>query len=130
MQITGTHHVAICTPNFAVLREFYTNTLGLPLVGGFAGRNIIFIAAGDTTIELIERDEPLALARQGWVHFAFQVEDVDAVAAELKGKGIAFRVEPTDFPAENPAVRLAFFADPDGNELELVQPLTDDYPQP
>lgn len=130
MKITGTHHVALCTPNYAALREFYLTTLGLPLVGGFPGRNIIFIAAGDTTIELIERNEPVQLARQGWAHFAFQVENIDATAAELKAKGISFHVEPKSFPDHAPSVRIAFFKDPDGNELELVQPLTDDYPQP
>jgi catechol 2,3-dioxygenase-like lactoylglutathione lyase family enzyme len=94
------------------------------------GRNIIFIDAGSTTIELIERDEPLDLARQGFAHFAFHVADIDAAYAELTAKGIVFHVLPKPFPPEQPSVRLAFFKDPDGNELELVQPLTEGYPQP
>ncbi len=130
MQITGTHHVAICTPNFKTLCDFYINTLGLKQVGHFTGKNIIFVDAGSTTIEIIERTEPLVLARQGWVHFAFEVKDIDAAYKELTAKGITFHIEPRLFPDENPAVKLAFFKDPDGNDLELVEPLKSRYPNP
>ena len=130
MKITHTHHVALCTPNFAKLCDFYINTLGLKQVGKFEGKNIIFVDAGSTTIEIIERPEPLNLARQGWVHFAFEVEDIDAAFEELVHKGISFHIEPKLFPEEAPAVKLAFFKDPDGNDLELVQPLPGGrYPQ-
>jgi catechol 2,3-dioxygenase-like lactoylglutathione lyase family enzyme len=130
MKITATHHVAFTTPNFEKLRDFYVNTLGLKQVGKFDGRNIIFVDAGSTTIEIIERSEPLAADKQriGWVHFAFEVADIDAAYAELTAKGIAFHIEPKLFPETNPAVKLAFFKDPDGNELELVQPLASRYP--
>ena len=76
----------------------------------------------------IERTEPLVLARQGWVHFAFEVKDIDAEFKELTAKGIKFHIEPRLFPDESPAVKLAFFKDPDGNDLELVEPLKTRYP--
>lgn len=130
MLFTGTHHVALCTPHFAALRQFYTETLELPVVGGFANRNIIFLDTGNTTIELIERTAPLESAQQGWAHFAFEVADIEATHAELVGRGIVFHVAPKLFPEENPAVKIAFFKDPDGNELELVERLAPGYPQP
>lgn len=129
MQVTGTHHVALVTGNFEELKRFYTETLGLPVVGGFPGRNIVFIQAGSTTIELIER-AGFSPSAGSFDHLAFQVADIDATYAELKALGVPFHVDPKDFPDTNPAVRLAFFRDPDGNALELVQPLTDGYPQP
>lgn len=129
MQFLGTHHVALCTPNFAALRQFYAETLGLPVVGGFPGRNIIFINAGTAVIELIERQEPLELARQGWAHFAFHVADCDATYAELNALGVPFHNLPRNFPEDKPTVRIAFFKDPDGNELELVQSLIEGFPQ-
>ncbi|MBC8076938.1 MAG: VOC family protein [Chloroflexales bacterium] len=134
MQITGTHHVALFTRNFAGLREFYTETLGLAVVGGFPGGTIIFLDAGSTTIELIDRSAPGGDPAQpnalGWAHFAFEVPDVDAAYAELSAKGVAFHVLPKHAPDTNPSVRLAFFKDPDGNQLELFQPLGGRYPQP
>lgn len=130
MQIIATHHVAICTPNFARLCDFYVNTLGLPQVGKFVGKNIIFVQAGSTTIEIVERLEPLNLARVGWAHFAFEVADIEAAHKGLVAKGISFHIEPKLFPEEAPAVKLAFFKDPDGNDLELVEPLPGGrYPQ-
>jgi catechol 2,3-dioxygenase-like lactoylglutathione lyase family enzyme len=131
MKITAAHHVAFATPNFERLRDFYVNTLGLKQVGQFGGRNIVFVEAGSTTIEIVERPgEPVQpMQRIGWVHFAFEVADIDAAYKELTAKGIAFHVEPKLFPEDNPAVKLAFFKDPDGNELELVEPLKTRYPQ-
>jgi glyoxylase I family protein len=128
MQLTGTHHVALVTPNYDRLRQFYCDLLGLPVAGAFRGRRILFLDAGSTTIELIERDQASAGQAGGWAHLAFEVADVDATYAELTRQGVAFHVLPTDFPADAPAVRIAFFRDPDGNELELVQPLGPRYP--
>lgn len=74
MEIKGVHHIALRTAQFAALRIFYTETLGLPQVGEFAGRNIIFLKLGDTTIELIEAAEATdAQTERGWHHLALEV---------------------------------------------------------
>ncbi len=140
MKVTGTHHVALATPsaNFERLRAFYVDTLGFPQVGAFGGRppgqEIVFLQAGDTTIELIARGD-LALPDgaptgepPGWAHLAFDVEDLDAAHAELAAKGVAFHVSPMDVPSGTPVARVAFFRDPDGNSLELFQPIGPRYP--
>lgn len=130
MQVTGTHHVALVTNDLARLRDFYVNTLGLPQVGAFPGGRIIFIDAGSTTIEMITREGWTNSDAGNWQHLAFEVASVDDAYAELTGKGIAFHVEPKDVPSEeNPACRVAFFRDPDGNILELFQPIGSRYPQ-
>jgi catechol 2,3-dioxygenase-like lactoylglutathione lyase family enzyme len=130
MNLTGTHHVALLTNNFDGLREFYADTLGLPVVGGFPGGNIIFLEAGSTTIELIRR-EGFASQLGGWGHFAFEVADVDQEYAALVEKGVSFHILPKSVPeGDSPSARIAFFRDPDGNELELFQPLGGKYPQP
>ena len=129
MHIVSTHHVAISTPHFARLREFYVEKLGLPVVGGFPGHDILFLEAGDTTIELAGDASPAdEVSRRGWNHLAWEVDDVDETYVELSARGVPFRVLPEDFPAEAPAMRIAFFEDPDGNLLELIQPLGDRYP--
>ena len=129
MRILNTHHVAISTHNFARLREFYVETLGLPVVGGFDGHDIVFIEAGNTTIELIGEESPAAgRGGIGWHHLAWEVETVDESYAELSARGVPFHVLPEDFPPEAPSMRIAFFSDPDGNMLELIQPLGSRYP--
>jgi catechol 2,3-dioxygenase-like lactoylglutathione lyase family enzyme len=129
MQIVGTHHIAIRTDNFAAMREFYEHTLGLPFVGGFPGMNIIFLSLVDTTIELIETTGSDPSHTMGFHHLAMQVNDVDATYAELAAKGITFHMLPRLFPDDAPKVRIAFFKDPDGNELEIIQPLGSKYPK-
>ena len=127
MHIICTHHVAIYTANFERLRDFYVTTLGLPLRGAFEGYNIVFVEAGTTAIEIVE--ENTATAREGgWRHLALEVADLDAAYGELAAKGVPFHEAPRDFPPQAPKVRIAFFRDPDGNELELVQPLGSRYP--
>jgi catechol 2,3-dioxygenase-like lactoylglutathione lyase family enzyme len=135
MQILATHHLAITTGRFALLREFYVETLGLPVVGGFPDHDIVFMQAGGSTIELIGDEHSAGCAlesdragRSGWHHLAFEVGDVDAAFAELVDRGVAVHSPPESFPAAAPTMRIAFLADPDGNLVELVQPLGSRYP--
>ena len=149
LRILGTHHVAIHTPDLPRLPAFYVETLGPRVAGGFPEHGIAFVEAGGTLVELIEEparedggashadgtvteadpvhessaDADDAL-RGGWNHLAWLVADVDAAYADLAARGVPVRSPPEDFPPEAPVVRIAFFADPDGNLLELLQPLT------
>jgi glyoxylase I family protein len=128
VQVLGTHHVAISTNNLARLRACYVETLGLPVLGGFPDRDIVFVGAGGTAIEIVGEAtagaaRPAGFARRGWQHLAWEVSDVDAAYADLSARGIAFRLPPEDFPEGASSVRIAFFEDPDGNLIELIQPL-------
>lgn len=128
MVITGTHHIALRTDNFLGLRAFYRDTLGLPEIGAFDGANIVFLRAGDAVIELVE-GAPAAPAG-GFAHWAFQVDDITETAAALEQSGITLHVPVKPIPsADAPVAWIAFFRDPDGNELELFQPVGDRYPQ-
>jgi catechol 2,3-dioxygenase-like lactoylglutathione lyase family enzyme len=134
MRILGTHHIALVTRHFERLRTFYAETLGLPVIGGFAGHGIVFLAAGSTAIELIEDEGHAGDADKeaktgGWDHLALEVADVDAAHTELASRGVPFAVPPEDFPPASPAMRIAFLRDPDGNLVELVQPLGERYPR-
>ncbi|HZO30909.1 MAG TPA: VOC family protein [Chloroflexota bacterium] len=134
MQILSTHHLALTTGRFELLRRFYVEQLGLRVVGAFPGHEIVFVQAGSTTIELIGEDGPPVpdaddrARRHGWHHLAWEVEDVDAAFAELTARGVPIHSPPESFPEEAPTMRIAFLRDPDGNLLELVQPLGARYP--
>jgi catechol 2,3-dioxygenase-like lactoylglutathione lyase family enzyme len=119
MDILATHHVAIFTRNFAAMEAFYSRTLGFPVTKRWDDKTIIFIGIGSTTIELIGRDNaPEAGSPAGAIgHIALHVANVDAEFQALVGAGVRIKSEPRDFKD----VRICFFYDPDGNELELVQ---------
>ena len=111
------HHIALRTPNFRAMKAFYTETLGMKVLGNIRGSETCFIDIGGSTIELSPM-EPFrggAKGAQGLTHLAFQVDDVDAAHEELKARGVVFHITPRG----NDFLRVAFFKDPDGNDLEL-----------
>lgn len=61
-------------------------------------------------------------------NIALEVADIDAAYAALSARGVPFHISPEDFPPDAPAVRIAFCTDPDGNVIELLQPLGRRYP--
>jgi glyoxylase I family protein len=126
MHLLGTHHVAILTANFEALETFYTRTLGFPVTRRWDDAGIIFIDIGSTKVELSRKDAaggedgPHALDEgTGINHIALHVADTDAAFHELVSAGVKVLREPSNFKT----LRIAFFSDPDGNVLELVEEL-------
>ena len=54
----------------------------------------------------------------GFRYITFVINDISALCAELKDKGVEFTIPETEF---RPGVRIAMVKDPDGNIVELVQ---------
>ena len=55
---------------------------------------------------------------QGLDHFGLTVRGIDAVAAELKAKGVEFTREPATI---RPGVRVCFIRGPQGISIELLE---------
>ncbi|MFQ5912756.1 MAG: VOC family protein [Nitrospinota bacterium] len=55
---------------------------------------------------------------RGLDHLALGVDDLDAVAAELKARGANFITEPTQ---SNPHLRISFLEGPSGIRVEVLQ---------
>jgi catechol 2,3-dioxygenase-like lactoylglutathione lyase family enzyme len=72
--------------------------------------------AGETCLSIWEPDKvgrTFAPQRNG--HVAFHVDDVEAARAELEAKGVEFLGDTFD----TGVCHMAFFRDPDGNDLML-----------
>lgn len=115
MSISGVHHVSINVDDVPAAVAFYTEVIGLAKRTdrpdfAFGGA---WLDVGGQQIHLIEAEVPPNLGQ----HFAFLVDDVDAVVAELRAKG----VDVTD-PRRVGTGRQAFLDDPAGNHLELNEP--------
>jgi catechol 2,3-dioxygenase-like lactoylglutathione lyase family enzyme len=54
---------------------------------------------------------------RGLDHFGLTVSGIDAIAAELKAKGVEFTKEPTTI---RPGVRICFIRGPEGVSIELL----------
>jgi glyoxylase I family protein len=114
MKPSGVHHVSINVDDVDAALAFYVGTLGLTERGdrpdfGFGGA---WLDAGGQQVHLIGAPPP---AHQGQ-HFALQVDDIDAVVAELRDKGVT-----VSDPNPVGTNRQSFLTDPAGNSIELHQ---------
>ncbi len=55
---------------------------------------------------------------QGLDHFGLKVTDIDAVAAELKKKGVEFTQEPH---SPRPGIKVCFLRGPQGISIEILE---------
>ena len=55
---------------------------------------------------------------QGLDHFGLTVSGIDAVAADLKAKGVEFTMEPRTI---RPGLRICFLRGPQGISIELLE---------
>ncbi len=63
-------------------------------------------------------EPPFGTEAVGYKHIALLVDSVDEEYARLKALGVEFIMDPATVDS---GLRLAFFKDPDGNVLELLQ---------
>ena len=101
--------------DMARARAFYEETLGLgPSRSGATSPWVEFDLPGGgcLAITTVTQQEPSANAG-GTI--AFEVDDLPALIADLKARGVAF---PAD-DIESPVCRMAVCLDPDGNSIIL-----------
>jgi uncharacterized glyoxalase superfamily protein PhnB len=113
------HDLATCT-------AFYRDTLGLEITESEPDH--VAFKVGDLYVFLLEAsgaarmmsEKPLELRIDAGSHvlLAASVEDVDALYADLKAKGVHVLRPPTD---QSWGLRTAYFADPEGNFWEIHQ---------
>jgi lactoylglutathione lyase len=73
---------------------------------------IMPVAPGDKV------NPPPATPYQGLDHFGLTVSGIDAVAAEIKAKGVEFTMEPRTI---RPGLRICFLRGPQGISIELLE---------
>jgi len=123
--IKGIDHLAVVGTDVARAAKFYGEVLGFResnrLETTHSG-TIIFMTLGGTQIELFGNAKPGAGAqegrRAGYTHMALLVEGIDAEHERMTKLGVTFDMKPTSVES---GMRLAFFKDPDGNTIELMQ---------
>jgi catechol 2,3-dioxygenase-like lactoylglutathione lyase family enzyme len=120
----GIHAITLFVEDLAAAREFYQRAFGLPIhfeddvsaVYSFGNVLINLLAASEAS-ELIA---PAAVAGReagSRMQFTLEVDDVDAVCADLQSRGVELLNGPMDRPWGN---RTAAFADPAGHIWEIA----------
>jgi catechol 2,3-dioxygenase-like lactoylglutathione lyase family enzyme len=113
----------IVTRDRAVAKKFYGETLGFKQISedGFA---VVFDLNGTMLrISTVEKHKPPVHTVLGW-----EVPDIVGAVRRLKSKGVAFNIyegfgqdELGIWTAPGSSNKVAWFADPDGNNLSLTQ---------
>src|SRR3954471_19564648 len=84
--LSAIQHVALNVTDLAAARRFYLEGLGLTELDrpdlGVPG---LWMSCGPTQVHLVEVAETRPASGQ---HVAFQVDDVDAMVADLRAKGV------------------------------------------
>lgn len=122
--------ITLFTEDLASSRAFYTEVFRLSKV--FEDDVSVAFSLGGTILNVLvvsEAPELIVPASVGGpdagsrLQFTIEVDDVDAVVAELAGRGVRLLNGPIDRPW---GVRTAAFADPSGHVWELAQELPED----
>ena len=117
-------HIHLRSPNPEATAAWYERVLGAEVLRSMqegkpridlklGGANIFIapVTSGDGV------NPPPTTPYQGLDHFGLSVSGIDAIAAELKAKGVAFTREPATV---RPGVRVCFIRGPEGVSIELL----------
>lgn len=123
----GIHHVALICSDYQRSKQFYSETLGLPILAEHyrAARQswkLDLQLPDGSQLELFSfvgaPPRPSRPEAQGLRHLAFAVTDLDAWLDYLQQQGVTTEPVRVD---EYTGKRFTFFQDPDGLPLELYQ---------
>ena len=118
-------HIHLRSPDPEATAQWFERMLGAEVIRSMQqGKPRIDLKLGGANIFIapVEAGEGVNPAPttpyQGLDHFGLTVSGIDAVAAELKGKGVEFTKEPTTV---RPGVRVCFIRGPQGISIELLE---------
>ena len=118
-------HIHVVSKDPHAAAGWYVDKLGgrISRSGDVRGAPQIYVSFGSAMV-IVRGERPAEQAADkpglqwGVDHFGMRVDgDFDAFCSALRGKGVAFSMEPTDI---NPTTRIAFIEAPDGVSVELL----------
>lgn len=131
--MTAVQHIALNCMDIRKQEAFYRKHFGFRRSRTFnAGRadEFVMVRLGDTRLELFTAEAGKAGARGGeqavgFKHLAFEVPDIDAAVKNLNADDIRTG-DVIDCSSSVPGLRVCFFPDPEGNQIEIMQGYKDD----
>ena len=117
-------HIHLRTSNPEATAQWFETMLGAEVVRSMQqGKPRIDLKLGGAHIFIapVEADDgvnaPPVTPYRGLDHFGLSVSGIDAIAADLKKKGVEFTRKPTTV---RPGVRICFLRGPEGVSIELL----------
>ena len=117
-------HIHLRSPDPEATAQWFERMLGAQVIRSMqAGKPRIDLKLGGANIFIapVETGDGVNAAPtipyRGLDHFGLSVSGIDAIAADLKAKGVEFTREPTTV---RPGVRVCFIRAPEGVSIELL----------
>ena len=127
IEIGSLEHVALAYRDTDAAADWFCDVLGFEKIREMLhpahGRNLYFLKdpAGKSLIEIIPMpagdEERLSQWSTDHIHVAFDVKDMEAAVAALAEAGVELEGGVTELGGN----KLAFFRDPEGAPMQLVQ---------
>ena len=118
-------HVHLRSPDPEATAQWFERVLGAQVIRTLQqGETRIDLKLGGANIFIAPVkggdgvNPPPVTPYQGLDHFGLFVKDVDAVAADLKKKGVEFTMDPK---SPRPGIRICFIRGPQGISIELLE---------
>lgn len=121
MPVVTWDHVHLRSPDPEATATWLQDILGGVIIRG-PNRIDVKLGGANVFIAPVAPDDginsPPTTPYQGLDHFGLTVKDIDAVASEIRAKGVEFTREPTTI---RPGVRICFIRGPQGISIELLE---------
>ncbi len=118
-------HIHLRTPDAEATAQWFERVFGAEVIRSMvSGKPRIDIKLGGANIFLAPVapgdgvNPPPTTPYQGLDHFGMSVKGLDAVAAEIKSKGVEFTMEPN---IPRPGIKICFLRGPQGISIELLE---------
>jgi len=120
MTISG---IAINSTDLARTIKFYGDILQARVVEQDSEHAVLDVVTGTLVVTRVPHDAPPSTwdgddLNEGFRHIGFKVDDVDAAVVRAQTHGARMHLDPLEATGE---VRIAFFYDPDGLLVEVVE---------
>ena len=120
MPIVTWDHVHLRSPDPEATAAWLEDILGGVIIRG-PNRIDVKLGGANVFIAKVEPQDgvnsPPVTPYQGLDHFGLAVSGIDAIAAELKAKGVEFTKEPH---SPRPGIKICFLRGPQGISIELL----------
>lgn len=113
MNVSGVDFITVPTQDYAKASEFYGDVLGLPFSKQWGDMPAGEFETGSLTIAVMQSDAFGQEFHRHTAPIALHVDDVATARADLEANGVEFHAETID----SGVCHMAFFSDPDGNQL-------------
>ncbi|HEV8636228.1 MAG TPA: VOC family protein [Chloroflexota bacterium] len=114
----GNNHTAVRVRDLEGLERFYTEVVGLKIMSQRRSTAGVPDATFFTGLQLLRYPEQDVSQKGVLDHVGINVGNLDEIVAHLRQHGVGLVGE---IGTPGPNVRTAFFRDPEGNTIELIE---------